>query len=1736
MPNRSSAAPSGAGSSKATELPSLSPQELAEMQTQEIEALTSILGDDFAPSPAPRTAWNSAPASDAQPSFDVVLRPRSEELKEHLAVVVRLKLPRRYPLLPPIFSVLGPEEPAADARTKGITPARRAALGSALTQKAKQLVGAEMIWDLVELAAEWLDAHHEVKVEKDPLKSLDDERDLRARRAEQAEQALACAQSEKAALAEAERAKKLAALIEEQSALRSAAMAEELEKQRSKQIDASSARSPGLLRSESTSHILSLSSEQLRQQGIVHFVDPIEGPEGNDRPPLHAVRLGPVLRRGALANVHLAEPVSDDSIVANEKGKQRERDADQVAAPWEMQVFRIDSEHYALVSGRRQLEEVEWELDRLRAVRHPGLVAVAASAMVFSDSERDEDRSQANPATSSLRQRKLYVLHDRSPGPSAAELLQLVPFVPWNRVRFLMLSLLGGLLTLHSSNVLHRSVSLETIQLVRDASKAAGCAKLAGAGYVGRLSELNSQHPLRRSEPQLPLASANDRLPATWQAPELREGGDTNAQPAPTNSRKKDVWDLGVACVRLLLGISAYDRFASPSEALSSEEAVHSVPAHARTWISSLLERATKRRPYAADALASLEEIIAYEDTHAQSGSATREPGDGGATHAGQAELALKVPAGLAAKGPSSPLGLHDLGLPSAVPPTRPGSFWQLRHAAATRASGAMSRYESDFQELELLGKGAYGAVFAAQNRLDGRKYAIKKIKLSSSVENDERTLREITALSRLNHSYIVRYATCWIQEEDAHTTAGSSEMSSTIPTTSSFAKGSRPSNGNADESLHLGFAADDFLSVGHDAFSKGGEVHFGEEQDSSESSEGPSDAESSDEEDDSDDESSAGGGLLALRSVTPTNSIRNGRAASQRPSASRAASRRASHKPETSPPLLSARPRWLYVQMELVENQTLRETIDKGMTFEDAWRLFRQIIEALVHIHSLGIIHRDLKPSNILIEASGNVKIGDFGLATTAQHAGDGQAQTTNGTLDADLSASTELTSDVGTNLYIAPEVEAKGGGGRYDAKVDMYAAGIIFFEMLAAQRVYQTGMERVSVLRQLRRADVVFPDAWPEAQLVPQTKIIKMLLTHDPTKRPSPLELLKSDLLPAKLEDEVLAECLRLMSNPSSAYNHQLLEALFNREEPKDLRWARDFTFDAGTEESAGQDHRLVAVLCDHLRQIFHRHGAVELDAPLLLPPNDLYDDTRKPVEMLDKTGQVAWLPYDLIVPFARLAARTQNQRFKRYTMHPVYRQNLLAGGQPLSLLEIDFDVVSPERTFAAEGEMLAVIDDVLETTPGLNPEDWVVLISHGDVLDLALERVPSKHYQKALQAIGGFATKAGTAAARAKLLDLHLPRSIVEELESFNVSDSIAVVQPKLERLVAVDLRPRLRRAVQEIESVIKAAERFGSRRRFLFTPLLISNGFYRGACHFQVVRSFKRRDVLASGGRYDWLIKQFSSPSGSQAPPHAVGIQLAAGRIALAVSRYHEHARTYGNWTPRRCDVYVAASSSDLATQRMELCHELWAAGISADLAYEDMVSSSPEVLAATCRTEGILYLVLVRSEHATTCKVRSMLHGDFNEVPRAELVAWLAEHIGRQRAGETNVSSAALTNAAFSSSASHTPSSAASVQYLAPERASNNSRKAERSGNNDRRARLQAPAAAKAARCVEAISKDASGAPIIAVDLVGPAFKRLCAAAMIGKDQRLEGSGEEREYVRNVVDHISHLDRCVSAVS
>ncbi|PAN38837.1 hypothetical protein PAHAL_7G201600 [Panicum hallii] len=92
--------------------------------------------------------------------------------------------------------------------------------------------------------------------------------------------------------------------------------------------------------------------------------------------------------------------------------------------------------------------------------------------------------------------------------------------------------------------------------------------------------------------------------------------------------------------------------------------------------------------------------------------------------------------------------------------------FWR----ADNSSSRPNSRYLNDFEELRSLGQGGFGRVALCKNKLDGRQYAVKKIRLKDrSPQVNEKILREVATLSRLQHQHIVRYYQAWVETEYGH-------------------------------------------------------------------------------------------------------------------------------------------------------------------------------------------------------------------------------------------------------------------------------------------------------------------------------------------------------------------------------------------------------------------------------------------------------------------------------------------------------------------------------------------------------------------------------------------------------------------------------------------------------------------------------------------------------------------------------------------------------------------------------------------------------------------------------------------------------------------------------------------------------------------------------------------------------------------------------------------------------
>jgi dienelactone hydrolase/predicted Ser/Thr protein kinase len=138
------------------------------------------------------------------------------------------------------------------------------------------------------------------------------------------------------------------------------------------------------------------------------------------------------------------------------------------------------------------------------------------------------------------------------------------------------------------------------------------------------------------------------------------------------------------------------------------------------------------------------------------------------------------------------------------------------------------------------------------------------------------------------------------------------------------------------------------------------------------------------------------------------------------------------------------------YLVMELIQGETLRQILRSGpLPIPDAMRYATQIADALAAAHAHGIVHRDLKPSNIMV-AGGSVKVLDFGIATSSTPV-DPQAETISLGTPAAITAQGQ---SVGTPQYMAPE---QAEGKPVDARADVFAYGIVLYEMVCGQRPFR-------------------------------------------------------------------------------------------------------------------------------------------------------------------------------------------------------------------------------------------------------------------------------------------------------------------------------------------------------------------------------------------------------------------------------------------------------------------------------------------------------------------------------------------------------------------------------------------------------------------------------------------------------------------------------------------------------
>ena len=185
-----------------------------------------------------------------------------------------------------------------------------------------------------------------------------------------------------------------------------------------------------------------------------------------------------------------------------------------------------------------------------------------------------------------------------------------------------------------------------------------------------------------------------------------------------------------------------------------------------------------------------------------------------------------------------------------------------------------------------------------------------------------------------------------------------------------------------------------------------------------------------------------------------------------------------------------------IYMVMEWCDGTLLRKILDEGrIPQERALRISTGILDALDYIHANGVVHRDLKPENIMVDEHDHVKLIDFGIASDA-----GARRLTYA----------NFTAALGTPNYISPE-QVKGKRG--DGRSDIYAMGVILYEMLTGKLPF-TGPNPLAAMND-RLLNHPLPPRVADPSVSPQLQeVIYRALERDPKNRYARAAEFKNDL----------------------------------------------------------------------------------------------------------------------------------------------------------------------------------------------------------------------------------------------------------------------------------------------------------------------------------------------------------------------------------------------------------------------------------------------------------------------------------------------------------------------------------------------------------------------------------------------------------------------------------------------
>lgn len=589
-------------------------------------------------------------------------------------------------------------------------------------------------------------------------------------------------------------------------------------------------------------------------------------------------------------------------------------------------------------------------------------------------------------------------------------------------------------------------------------------------------------------------------------------------------------------------------------------------------------------------------------------------------------------------------------------------------------------------------------------------------------------------------------------------------------------------------------------------------------------------------------------------------------------------------------------------------------------------------------------------------------------------------------------------LTGQVGTALYVAPELSMKAAKAIYNQKVDIYSLGIIFFEM--CYKPLLTGMERVKVLLNLRSKEIILPAEMQQVDMSRQIHILRWLLNHDPSQRPTAQELLSSEYLPPpQLEETELQEMVRrtLANSQSKPYKY-LISCCFMQQVPP----AYDITYDmslpsrSSTNFVSWKKHFLHESVKNKVLEVFRRHGGVYLATPLLMPTSgqfcNFYDSS---VKLMTRIGNIVSIPHNLRAPFARYIVWNNILHIRRYAIERVFREKKVRGFHPRELYECAFDIISPTSgNLMMEAELIFIAWEIINELPQLQERNFTIRLNHTSLLEAVLMYcgVEKDKYQDIHSILRDARDgKFSRFQVQTHFISLCLTDQAMETLFNlFETESSVAKISSVLKTITKRkgEAAALAKDGLREIEIVISNIEALGVKWPVTVVPLLVHNIDQHSGVIYQITCELKRRrkkcgeDVIAAGGRYDSMLMSFrkilerTGMTSKEVNQYGAGISISLEKLVSAVSEVSENPEN-----KYAIDVAVSCIGNPRREKEMiDLLRELWGQGLKVTIL--DFVFL--EEILEHCRENAINQVVLLKTGEKGSVRIQSWERDRFQE--------------------------------------------------------------------------------------------------------------------------------------------------------